>query len=128
MMYLASPSSGAALDVIRSAAEEAARTAPTALAYALIGDIALADRSSSAAARAYLASERQRLATLAADGGQDFALAQARLAVARTEGVLVARTVDPEGVARTRDELALRNRDMRTLLTTWAYGWNPDVF
>ena len=128
MMHLASPQAGAELEAIRRAAEEAARTAPTALAYAVIGDVALANRSSSATTRAYLASERQRLATLAADGGQDLALAQARLAVARTEATLVARTVDPEGVARTRDELALRNHDVRTLLTTWAYGWNPDVF
>jgi hypothetical protein len=128
MVYLASPKAGAEPEVIRRAAEEAARIAPTALAYAVIGDIARSDRSSSAATRVYLAAERQRLATLAAAGGQDLALAQARLAVARTEGVLVARTVDPEGVARTRDELALRNRDMRALLTTWAYGWNPDVF
>jgi hypothetical protein len=128
MMYLASPKIGAELTAVRTAAEEAARLAPTALAYAVIGDVALADRSSSAATRTYLAGERQRLAALAAAEGESFALAQARLAVARTEAALVARTVDPEGVRRTRDELALRVHDMRTMLRTWAYGWNPEVF
>jgi hypothetical protein len=128
MMYLASPKSGAEIEAIRSAAEEAARSAPTALAYAVIGDMALSDHSSSATTRAYLAAERQRLAELAAEGQNDLAIAQARLGVARTEAVLIGRTVDPEGVARSGDELALRVHDMRTLLTTWAYGWDPEVF
>src|SRR5262245_42575624 len=96
MMYLASPKAEAELDALGRAAEEATQTAPTALAYAVLGDIALGDRSSSKSTRDYLAAERERLATLAAEEGESFALAQARLAVARTEVTLVARTVDPE--------------------------------
>jgi hypothetical protein len=128
MMYLASPKAEADLDEARKAAEEAAKTAPTALAYAVLGDFALADRSSSKAARDYLASERERLANLAVTEGETLALAQARLALARTEAALVGRTVDPEGVQRARNELALRQESMRALLTKWAYGWDPNLF
>jgi hypothetical protein len=128
MMYLASPHTGAEIEPLRDAAKEAAQLAPTALAYAVIGDIALSDRASSKTTRDYLASERERLAALAASGEASLGLAQARLAVARTEAALVARTVDPEGVQRTKNELALRLADMRNLLTTWAYGWDPNVF
>ncbi len=128
MMYLASPKAEADLDEARKAAEEAAKTAPTALAYAVLGDLALADRSSSKAARDYLASERERLANLAASEGETLALAQARLALARTEAALVGRTVDPEGVQRARNELALRQESIRALLTKWAYGWDPNLF
>ncbi len=128
MMYLASPAAGAELDAVRAAAEEAAKTAPTALAYAVLGDIALSDRASSKSTRELLAAERERLAELAAREGDSFALAQARMAIARTEAALVGRTVDPEGVQRTRTELALRQEAMRDLLTTWAYGWDPNLF
>jgi hypothetical protein len=128
MMYLASPKAGAELDVIRAAAEEAAKIAPTALAYAVIGDIALADHASSQEIRDYLASERERLAGLVTSQGNSLALAQARLALARTEATLVARTVDPEGVQRTRHELELRQESMRAFLTKWAYGWDPNLF
>ncbi len=128
MMYLASPHTDAELEVVHAAAEDAAKLAPNALAYAVIGDVALASRSSSKDTRDFLAAERQRLAALAAAEGESFPLAKARLAVARTEAVLVARTVDPEGVQRTKSELALRLESMRTLLTTWAYGWDPNVF
>ena len=128
MMYLASPHTNAELDALGDAAKHAAETAPTALAYAVLGDIALSSRGSSKATREYLAAERERLANLAAHGPSSLALAQARLAVARTESALVARTVDPEGVQRTKNELALRLADVRELLTTWAYGWDPNVF
>lgn len=128
MMYLASPHVAAEIDAIRDAAKEAAAQSPTALAYAVLGDVALSERTSSKPTREYLAAERERLAGLAASGEASLALAQARLSVARTEAALVARTVDPEGVQRTKNELALRLADMRNLLTTWAYGWDPNVF
>ncbi|MCC6848208.1 MAG: hypothetical protein IT294_06870 [Deltaproteobacteria bacterium] len=127
MMYLASPHTNADVETLRAAAKAAIAAGPVALAYAVLGDVAMADTSSKAT-REYLAAERVRLAALAAPGGESLALAQARLAVARTEAALVARTVDPEGVRRTKDELALRLADMRRMLTTWAYGWDPNVF
>jgi len=129
LMYEASWSAGADLDTIRRAAELAAKTAPTPLAYATIGDVAMSDRSSSKAAREYLATERERLAALAAANTEPvLPLAQARLSLARTEAALVARTIDPEGVQRTRNEIVLRSDDMRKLYTTWAYGWDPNLF
>jgi hypothetical protein len=127
MMYLASPHTDADLDALRTAAETAARTAPSSLAYAVIGDVATSGRSS-APERAWLAGERERLDALAADQPEDFALAQARLAEARIEWTLLARTVDPAGTARARDALMARTADMRALLRRWAYGWDPDVF
>ncbi|MCC6766347.1 MAG: hypothetical protein IT293_16935 [Deltaproteobacteria bacterium] len=127
MMYLASPHTGADVEKIRDAAKAAVAAGPVALAYAVLGDVAMADKSSQAT-REYLATERERLAALAAREGESLALAQARLAVARIEAALVARTVDPEGVQRTKNELALRVADMRRMLTTWAYGWDPNVF
>ncbi len=128
MMYLASPKTGAELDTMRAAAEEAARLAPTSLAYAVIGDIAVSSRASTAPTRQYLAEERERLAQLAATEGETYALAQARIAVARIAVVLVGRIVDPEGQQRAKEELALRQGDIRTMLTTWAYGWDPSVY
>lgn len=128
MMYQASPKAAVDIETIRTTAEEAARLAPTALAYAVIGDVAMADRSSSATTRQYLAEERERLAQLAATEGETLAVAQARLSVARVEHVLIGRTVDPEGVQRARHALDERVAAMRTLLTTWAYGWDPNVF
>jgi hypothetical protein len=127
MMYLASPHTDADADAVRAAAETAARTAPTALAYAVIGDVASSNRNN-AATRAYLVGEGQRLDALAVAGPQSFALAQARLALARIDWTLVNRTVDPDGVARTRAALAARNEEMRAMLKRWAYGWDPDVF
>jgi hypothetical protein len=127
MMYLASPHTDPDREKLREAAKAAAAATPTALAYAVIGDVAMADKSSKAT-REYLAEERERLAGLASQGDGSLALGQARLAVARTEVALVARTVDPEGVQRTKNELALRVDDVRKILTTWAYGWDPNVF
>jgi hypothetical protein len=127
MMYLASPHTEGDLEGLREAAKEAAARAPTALAYAVIGDVAMAEKSSKAA-RDYLADERTRLAALAAGGDDSLALAQARLAVARTDAALVARVVDPEGSQRAKNELALRLDEVRKMLTTWAYGWDPNVF
>lgn len=127
MMYLASPHTGADLEQVREAAKEAAARSPNALAYAVFGDIAMADKSPRPA-REYLAGERARLAALAAAGDASFALARARLALARSEAAVVARTVDPEGVQRSKNELALRIDDMRRLLAAWAYGWDPNVF
>lgn len=128
MMYQASPKTAAELDTMRAAAEEAARIAPTSLAYAVIGDIAVSSRSSTASTRQYLAGERARLAQLAATEGDTYALAQARIGVARIEVVLIGRIVDPEGQQRAREELALRQHDIREMLTTWAYGWDPSVY
>ena len=127
MMYLASPRAAADADTVRAAAQTAARTAPTALAYAVIADVATAGRSS-ATDRAWLVSERERLDALAADGHAELALAQARLAEARIEWTLLSRTIDPAGIARARDALMARTEEMRSMLRTWAYGWNPDVF
>ncbi len=128
MMYLASPHTGVDLEAVRYSAEEAAKIAPNPLAYAVLGDVALATRTSSKPTRDFLAAERARLATLAESGGETLDVAKARLAIARTEAALVGRTVDPEGVQRTKNELALRVEAMRTLLETWAYGWDPNVF
>ena len=127
MMYLASPHTGADIDAVREAAIAAAETAPTSLAYAIIGDVAMSGRSS-AAERAWLAGERERLDALAANAPEDFAIARARVAEARIEWTLLARTVDPAGIARARETLFARTADMRALLRKWAYGWNPDVF
>jgi hypothetical protein len=129
MMYEAAWSTGAELDAIRQAAEKAAATAPNALAYATIGDVAMADRSSTKTTREYLAGERERLARLAAEHPEpSLPLTRARLAVARTEATLVGRTIDPEGVQRTKNEVVLRAEDLRKLYTTWAYGWDPNLF
>ncbi len=128
MMYQTSPKAAVDIETIRKSAEETAALAPTALAYAVIGDVAMADRSSSAPTRQYLAEERERLARLAATEGETLALAQARLSVARVEQALIGRVVDPEGVARAREALGQRIAAMRELLTTWAYGWDPNVF
>jgi hypothetical protein len=128
MMYLASPKADADLDQLRAAAEDTAKTAPSALAYAVLGDVASSDRSMAKSIRDYLASERVRLMKLATDEGETLALARARLAIARTEAVLVARTVDPEGVQRSKNELALRLASVHALLTRWAYGWDPEIY
>lgn len=128
MMYQASPSAGVDLDTLRATAEEAARLSPTALAYAVLGDIALSSKASAAPTRKYLAEERERLAQLASTEGDSLALAQARLSVARIEVALYGRIVDPEGLQRARNELALRQSAMREMLTTWAYGWDPNLF
>lgn len=128
MMYAASPHVAADLDTVRGLARDAAAAAPNALAYTVLGDAAISERTSQKATRDYLATERERLATLATTEGESLQLAQARLALARIEATLVARTVDPEGVRRTRDALALRVDAVRTLLTKWAYGWDPNVF
>jgi hypothetical protein len=128
MMYHASPKSGTEVDTLRASAEEAARLAPTPLAYAMVGDIAISSRASSAPTRRYLAEERERLAKLAETEGETYALAQARLAVARIELVLLGRIVDPEGQQRARERLADRQGDIRAMLATWAYGWDPNVF
>lgn len=128
MMYAASPHAESDLEVMRAAAREAATASPTALAYAVLGDAALAEKTSQKETRDFLASERERLAALEATAGESLPLAQARLAVARTEAILVGRTIDPQGVQRTKNELALRVEAVRTLLKTWAYGWDPNVF
>jgi hypothetical protein len=128
MMYQASPKAGTELEILRATAEEAARLAPTSLAYAVLGDIAVSSRASAAATRQYLAAERERLAQLAATEGETYALAQARLAVARIELVLLGRIVDPEGQQRAREALTRRQGEIRDMLTTWAYGWDPNVF
>lgn len=128
MMYQASPKSGAEVETLRASAEEAARLAPTSLAYAIVGDIAISSRESAAATRQYLATERERLATLATSEGETYALAQARLAVARIELVLLGRIVDPEGQQRAREELTRRQGEIREMLRTWAHGWDPNVF
>ena len=129
LMYEAAWSTGADLDTVRQAAEKAAETAPNPLAYATIGDVAMAERTSTKTFREYLARERERLAQLAAETPQvSLPLTRARLAVARTEAALVGRTIDPEGVQRTKDEVVLRSEDLRKLYTTWAYGWDPNLF
>jgi hypothetical protein len=127
MMYAASPHVPTDLDVIRGLARDAAAAGPNALAYTVLGDAALSERTSQKATREFLASERERLANLAVTE-DSLKLEQARLAVARIEATLIARTVDPEGVQRTKDALALRVDAVRTLLMKWAYGWDPNVF
>jgi hypothetical protein len=128
MMYATSPHAPGELDDVRSLARAAAAAAPTALAYVVLGDAAISERTSQKATRDFLASERERLASLAATEGESLKLAQARLSVARMEATLIVRTVDPEGVQRAKDALALRVDAVRTMLTKWAYGWDPDVF
>ncbi len=122
-------SAGADLDTIRQAAEKAAETAPSPLAYLTIGDVAMAAQSSTKTFRDYLATERERLAALAAASPEpSWPLLQARRALARTEATLVGRTIDPEGVQRTKNELVLRTDELYNLYTTWAYGWDPNLF
>jgi hypothetical protein len=127
MMYLASPHTAVELAIVREAAATAARTAPTALAYAVMGDAATA-AGDHAGARAFLAEERARLDALAGEGDGDFALAQARLGLARVETALATHAADRSAVSRAQEALATRNAEMRALLTKWAYGWDPNVF
>jgi hypothetical protein len=127
-MYLASPATDAAPETIRRAAAEAAEIAPAPLAYALLGDLALSDRVPVDDVLAYLARERERLATLDPSRVGGFDLAQARVAVARVQQAVAARSGRPADAARAADDLAKRARETRELLQTWAYDWDPNVF
>ncbi len=123
-MYLASPSVDGAPGAIRAAAEEAAQSGPSPLSYAILGDLAINDRIPRADLIAFLASERVRLATLESEDG--FALARARVAIARVEVALAKQSGRvPDAVA---SDLDLRTRETRALLERWAYGWDPNVF
>lgn len=124
MMYLASPATDAPMDAVWTAAENAARAAPTPLAYAVLGDLALTERSKLPMLRTYLDHEQERLSKALLDGADRFAIAQARLAAARIAFAIAA----PATKSVTSAALAVRTSEMRELLEVWAYGWDPEIF
>jgi hypothetical protein len=128
MMNLGTPRTAADLADIQRAAEDAARAAPSPLAYTVLGDVALSERSFGSPVREFLAAERERLATLAAEHGETYVLALARLTEARSEAILVGKTIDPEGVTRTKAALETRQQVVHDMLVTWAYGWDPNLY